>query len=160
MPGTKFLIDGDADMKDDVVDEIMENLFHTLRLIHRKLLKSDLEDANKDISHPHFAIMGILGEAGKLPVSVIGNRLLIPKPQMTHLLDKLISLGIAERLPDINDRRVINISLTAKGKKVLREARKLMGNNIRKKLSCLNDEEMEELSASLRKLRYIGSKLG
>ena len=133
-------------MKSDVVDEITENLFHTLRLIHRKLLKADVDDTNKEISHQHFAIMGTIVETVKLPVSTIGNRLLIPKPQMTLLIDKLISLGFVGRLPDTKDRRIINISLTDKGKKALRELRRSMRNNIRKKLACLKDEELKELS--------------
>jgi DNA-binding MarR family transcriptional regulator len=146
-------------MESEIVDDIMQNLFHTLRLIHRKLLKADLEDSYKDISHQHFAVMGMLAEVVKLPVSTIGNRLLIPKPQMTHLIDKLISLGIVERLPDTEDRRIINISLTDQGREVLMEARKSLKSNIIKKLSCLKDEEVEELSSALRKLRHIGSKL-
>ncbi len=143
----------------NVIDSIMENLFHVLRLIHRKLLKIDLGGANKGISHPHFAIMGILDELGALPVSEIGKKLIIPKPQMTHLVDKLISLGIVERLPDERDRRIINVALTERGKTALKEAKKLIKDNIRTKLSRLNDKELEELSASLRKIREIGSKL-
>lgn len=146
-------------MESDVVDEITENLFHTLRLIHRKLLKADIGDTNREISLQHFAIMGTIVETGKLPISTIGNRLLIPKPQMTLLIDKLIGLGLVERLPDTKDRRIINVSLTDKGEKALRELRRSMRNNIQKKLACLKDEELKELSVSLRMLRYIGSKL-
>jgi len=146
-------------MESQIVDDIMQDLFHAFRLIHRKLLKIDIEDDNKELSHVHFAVMGMLAEAGKLPVSTIGNRLLIPKPQMTHLIDRLIDSRIVERSPDAADRRVINISLSGRGRKVLMEARKSLRNNIIKKLSCLKDEEVKELSSSLSKLRYIGSKL-
>ena len=103
--------------------------------------------------------MAILDDSGMLPVSEIGKRLLIPNPQMTHLVDKLISLGMAERLPDERDRRIINLALSDKGKITLGECRKLIGNNIRKKLSCLKDDELKELEISLSKLREIGTKL-
>jgi len=147
-------------MESNAIDVIIEDLFHVVRLIHKKLLRGGLEGAQKDISRPHFAIMTRLDELEASPVSEIGKRLLIPKPQMTHLVDKLIRLGLVERLPDTQDRRIINIALSDKGKITLQKCRKSVRNNMRKKLSCLKDEELEELSVSLRKIRDIGSKLG
>jgi DNA-binding MarR family transcriptional regulator len=79
---------------------------------------------------------------------------------MTLFIDKLIKLGLVERLPDVSDRRIINISLTEKGKLVLDDARVLIADNIRQKLSGLSDEEVKELALSLRRLRDIGSKIG
>jgi len=146
-------------METNIVDSIVENLFRIMPLIRRKLLKVDLAALDKDISHLHFVIMTILDEAGMLPVSVIGKRLGISKPQMTHLVDKLISLRLVKRLPDARDRRIINVRLTDNGKITLEECRKLISDNIRGKLSCLKDEELAELSASLEKIRDIGAKL-
>ncbi len=146
-------------MESNILDSIIENLVHILPLIHKKLLKANLEAVNKDIVRPHFAIMGTLNELGTLPVSIIGEKLLIPKPQMTHFLDKLTSLGIVERLPDARDRRIINVVLTNKGKTVLGGCKELIRDNIRKKLAYLKDDELEELSVSLRKLRGILLKL-
>ncbi len=83
----------------------------------------------------------------------------ISKSQMTHLIDKLISLGIVARVPDTKDRRIINISLTDKGRKVLEEYRRLIRENIERKLSYLKHEELEELSLLLRKLRDLESKI-
>ncbi len=146
-------------MESNILDSIIENLVHIPPLIHKKLLKANLEAVNKDIARPHFAIMGTLNELGTLPVSTIGEKLLIPKPQMTHFLDKLTSLGVVERLPDARDRRIINVVLTSKGKTVLGECKELIRDNIRKKLAYLKDDELEELSVSLRKLRGILLKL-
>jgi len=143
-----------------MLDSIVEDLIRVHAMIHRHLLRISPEYIRSGISRPHFAIMGILDESGMLPVSAIGKILLIPKPQMTLFIDKLIRLGLVERLPDTSDRRIINVSLTDRGKLVLDEARALIGDNIREKLSCLNTEEFEELAASLRKLREIGSKIG
>jgi DNA-binding MarR family transcriptional regulator len=78
---------------------------------------------------------------------------------MTQLIDKLIQLGIVERLPDALDRRVINIRITSKGRAKLIRNREIMRESIRKKLSCLKDIELEELSNSMRKVRDISSRL-
>lgn len=113
----------------------------------------------EDISPPHFEIMTTLEEAGTLHVTEIGEKLQIPKPQMTHLIDKLVALAMVERQPDARDRRIINITLTSRGKILLKKHRRMIEGAIKKSLTYLTDEELEELSTSLRKLRQILSKL-
>lgn len=146
-------------MKNDNINVIVENLFRTLPFIHRKLMKIDLTSVNKGLSHPHIIIMSMLDRSGSLPVSVIGTRMGISKPQMTHLVDKLISLRYVKRLPDANDRRIINVTLTDRGKTTLETCKELIRDNIRQKLSSLEDDDLAELSASLKSLKAIWSKL-
>jgi len=74
---------------------------------------------NMDISPVHIGIMKQLDEAGTLHVAEIGERLQIARPQMTHLIDKLVDLEIVERHTDKTDRRMINIVLTDKGRTTL-----------------------------------------
>jgi len=78
---------------------------------------------------------------------------------MTHLIDKLVSLEIVARQTDAADRRIINITLTDKGRTMMEEQDRLIKGSIKEKLSCLTDEELRELSVSLRNLRDILSKL-
>ena len=98
-------------MGNDILDSVTEDLFTIPpligRSIRRKLLKTALVNMHEDISPPHFEIMKTLEEAGTLHVTEIGERLQIPRPQMTHLIDKLVSLGIVERQTDTADRRTV-----------------------------------------------------
>jgi DNA-binding MarR family transcriptional regulator len=145
-------------MENKTIDSIIENLFYIVPLVHKKLLGMDLGGVTGSLSRLHLAIMGVLSEGG-LPVSEIAGKLVIPKSQMTHLLDYLVSLSIVERQPDVKDRRVINISLTEHGKIVLKESKELIRQNIRSKLSRLTPAELKELSIALAKLKDIGSSL-
>ena len=143
-----------------IVDSIIEDLFQLIPLIKKKYLKIEHENAiSRGISHHSMAIMGMLEHEGMLPVSEIGKRLLISKPQMTHLIDNLIHHGIVERIPDALDRRIINIKLTSRGKIRLAQEKDIIRRSIRKKLSCLEDKELEELSISMRRVRDISSRL-
>ena len=101
----------------------------------------------------------MLEEAGTPHVAEIGERLQIARPQMTHLIDRLVELGIVERQTGTEDRRMINIMLTDKGKAIIKENDRDIRNATRAALSCLTDEELESLSVSLRNLREIFSKL-
>lgn len=150
-------------MRSKILDSVIEDLFSIppliFRGIRRKLLKTALVSIDMDISPLHFEIMKLLHEAGILHVAEIGERLRIARPQMTHLIDKLVDVGIVERQADTIDRRMINIVLTDKGKTTLKEHDSNIRKAMRDTLSCFTDEELDDLSDSLRKLRDILSKL-
>ncbi|MFC2068080.1 MarR family winged helix-turn-helix transcriptional regulator [Chloroflexota bacterium] len=146
-------------MEKQIIDSIWKNLFYTRLLIQRKILNIKLEGIQKEISRPHYSIITTLDESGILTISEIGKKTLITKPQMTHLVDRLIKLGLVERLPDTNDRRRIKIVLTNKGKAALEERRQIIKTNLNKMLSCLNDEELKEFSKALQTVRAIATKL-
>ena len=150
-------------MDKEILDGVAEDLFSTLPLIHRsilkKLIKTVITSFEEDIAPPHFEIMKTLHDKGTLHVAEIGERLQIPKPQMTHLIDRLVGMEIVERQTDAADRRIINITLTAEGEKMMEEHNRLIKGSVKEKLSCLTDEELQELSVSLRKLRDILLKL-
>jgi len=150
-------------MKSEMLDGITEDMFIIPpligRSIRRKLLRTALSHIREDISPPHFEIMRTLDETGTLHITEIGERLQIPKPQMTHLIDKLVNLEMVERQADDRDRRIVNIALTSKSKALIKRHKRMMEKAIKETLSSLSDKELEELSTSLRKLRDILSKL-
>ncbi len=147
-------------MENKTLDNIVENLLYVLPIIHKKILKINPPEIIKDVhlSRLHVGIMEILYHE-MLPISEIAKRFLIPKPQMTLLIYQLVNAGVVERQPNKDDRRMTDIALTEKGKTVLQQCEKNLRNNIGEMLSDLNQEEQEELSLSLQKLREIGSKL-
>ena len=147
-------------VENNTLDNIVENLFYVLPIIHKKILKINPSDIIKDVhmSRLHVGIMwGLQQEI--LPISEIAKRFLISKPQMTLLVNQLVLAGMVKRQPNINDRRIIDIKLTDKGKTVLRQCEENLRNNIKEIFSNLNEMDQEELSLSLKKLRVIGSKL-
>jgi DNA-binding MarR family transcriptional regulator len=129
------------------------------RLIRRKLVMTTLADTDADIKLLHFEIMRVLKEDGIRHPAAIGEKLLIAKAQMTHLIDKLVEKDFVKREMGADDRRTINITLTDKGSKVLEEQDKLVIDAVRDNMSALTEKELEALSNSLRTLRDILFKL-
>jgi DNA-binding MarR family transcriptional regulator len=150
-------------MRSDILEGVAVDLLSIppliFRGIQRKLIKTTLADIDVNITPHHFEIMILLKEEGTLHVAEIGERLQIAKAQMTQLIDRLVNFNMVERKMDIADRRTINITLTEQGRRFLEERRNNIMSAIRETLSRLTDEELEDLSDSLRKLRDILSKL-
>jgi DNA-binding MarR family transcriptional regulator len=78
---------------------------------------------------------------------------------MTRLIDSLIAEGLIERQYNIEDRRVINITITAAGRRYFREGRERLKVRMREILSALPDDDVRELSAALSRVRQILQKL-
>ncbi len=129
------------------------------RMIRRKVVNTTFVDTNVDIKMLHFEIMHVLKDEGTLHPAKIGEKLLVAKAQMTHLIDKLVELGFVKREMGSDDRRTFNITLTDKGRQVLEEQDNLVINAMQENMSSLTDKELEDLSKSLRKLRDILFKL-
>ncbi len=129
------------------------------RMVRRRLVSTTLADTDLDIKLLHFEIMWVLKDEGTLHPAKIGEKLLVAKAQMTHLIDKLVELDFVKRETGSDDRRTINITLTDKGRKALEEQDNLVINAMQENMSSLTDAELEDLSDSLRKLRDILFKL-
>jgi MarR family transcriptional regulator, organic hydroperoxide resistance regulator len=123
------------------------------RTVRKKLITTTLSETSLDIKYPHAEILRLLEEKGTLQVAQIGEKLLIAKAQMTHLLDRLVEYGLVEREMNAADRRTINISLTEKGKNFIRERGECFVNTLKENMDTLSKEELEALSTSLRYVR-------
>ena len=146
-------------MQEDRLEGIVENLMFVLPLIHKKLFRTASPAGDGNISRVHFAIMATLNEAGPQPISEVGRQLLIPKPQMTALVDRLVRMGMMERLADRDDRRVTRITLTEKGHETIMKKRQFLKDNVREKLSRLDEDGLEDLSIALSDVRNVLTKM-
>ncbi|UCC15928.1 MAG: MarR family transcriptional regulator [Dehalococcoidales bacterium] len=150
-------------MDNKILERVAEDLLSIppviFRIVRNKFVRAALTDIGADITPHHFEIIRLLMEGGTMHVAEIGQRLEISRAQMTHLIEKLVELGIVERQPDNRDRRIINISLTQQGISLLEEHKHTVEGAVREILSFLSDEEVEALSESLRTLWSILGKL-
>ncbi|MCJ7605807.1 MAG: MarR family transcriptional regulator [Dehalococcoidales bacterium] len=144
---------------DDVIHDLLSLTPLIRRSIQRKVMKSAFTKIEEDLTLPHLEIMKTLEREGTLHIAEIGDKLQIPKPQMTHLIDRLEALEIAYRQAEVHDRRITNIVLSDKGRRIVEELDLILYEGIAEKLSGLSDEELHEISDSLQKLGDILGKL-
>lgn len=125
------------------------------RIIRRKLLMATLAESEAELRFLHFDIMRLLKDEGTMHPSKIGDKLIIAKAQMTHLIDKLVELGYVKREMGSSDRRTFNITVTDAGRKVLDEQDNLVVNAVSEVMTELSEQELESLASSVRSLRDI-----
>ena len=139
-------------MKSDV-DIITENLMSIYPLLYKTVSKPMRTQTS--VTPGGLFILGSLKRNGMLSMSDIGKKLLIPKPHVTVLVDKLIEEGYVSRQSDPNDRRVVNILLTEKGLKDFEEIKQVITESLKNKLFTLSKMEVELLMASSQTVKDI-----
>ena len=99
------------------------------------------------------ALIFLITRGGTLTPSQLAHIMLRPNYSITKLIDGLEDDGLVKRRPDGNDRRSIKVKVTSEG---LDYVASNLSNlfEAEQELNCwLDDEEMENLAATLRKLR-------
>jgi DNA-binding MarR family transcriptional regulator len=73
----------------------------------------------------------------------------ITQPSMTSLVTQLEQLGVAERLRDPADARVVLVAITGAGQQLLRERRRVGAEALTELIDKLDEQAAAELNAAL-----------
>nr|WP_153427482.1 MarR family transcriptional regulator [Streptomyces alkaliphilus] len=91
-------------------------------------------------------------KAGELPMSKIGERLMVHPTSVTNTVDRLVRAGLVTKRPNPHDGRGTLASITDRGREVCEAAtRDLMAMDFG--LGAYDEEECREIFALLRPLR-------
>jgi DNA-binding MarR family transcriptional regulator len=146
------------DDKASKMDAIVDNVHFVIPLFFRTILRRG-EGLTHNPMTNDFRVLSILGRHGTLPTSRIGDWLHVSKPNMTAIIDRLIEEGLVERQRGDEDRRVVNVALTEKGKEYLHSCHMEAREAVKRILSSLSPEELDTLYSSLQSVRLILSKI-
>jgi MarR family transcriptional regulator, 2-MHQ and catechol-resistance regulon repressor len=149
-------------MKDDsaqAISDISDNVLIFIPQLYKKLMRGEHRGEGKRASYHEPPILCMLIERGPLPISEIGRRLYISKPNMTPIIDKLIRDGRVMRMPDQDDRRVTNIGITENGRIYMRDHGREVKETIKANLSTLGKKDLDMLCESLDNVRITVSKI-
>jgi MarR family 2-MHQ and catechol resistance regulon transcriptional repressor len=99
-----------------------------------------------------FAVLEALLHKGPLPVNVIGKKVLLTSGSMTAAVDRLERRGLVERRDDPDDRRARIVHLTRAGRESIQKLFAAHEQDMERPISRLTSDEIESLTAILRKL--------
>ncbi len=90
--------------------------------------------------------------SGKLPMSKVGERLMVHPTSATNIIQRLENQGLVERSPNPRDGRGTLAAITPRGREVMEAATAdLVSGGFG--LSMLSSDEQEQLFSLLRKIR-------
>jgi DNA-binding MarR family transcriptional regulator len=106
------------------------------------------------ITFARYEVLVLLSfsRSGSLPLSKVGERLMVHPTSVTNLIDRLEAQGLVDRTTDAADRRRTLASLTPDGKRVLKRATRAL-TDIEFAVGSLDPDEQEQAYDLLRSLR-------
>lgn len=130
-----------------------------LRATHsvEEVLRKDISQYN--MNPTEFGVLELLFHKGKQPIQNICNKLLMANSSMTYVIDKLEKKNLVDRENHSIDKRVTYIRLTDEGKNFIQEIYPKHEEVFNKIFAVLDDDELEVMSKSLKKIGYHASDL-
>ncbi len=117
-------------------NQLCFKIYATSRQI-TKAYKPLLDSLN--LTYPQYLVMLVLWEVEEINVKKLGEKLFLDSGTLTPLLKKMEIKGYLERKRDVNDERIMNISLTTFGRELRVEARKVPETLINMKLVSVEE---------------------
>ena len=128
----------------------IERLLRHVAFIIKKRGRDILSDF--EITTPQFLALVVLKDKPGITMGELRERLFLACSTATDLIDRMEKNGYLERNRDPEDRRVIRLSITGKGKDIISQVINARRRYVESILAQLTQEEIDQLERSLEKL--------
>jgi DNA-binding MarR family transcriptional regulator len=126
------------------------NLVHSAAV--RLLRAARAADSGLDLDGPRASLLSVLVFAGPLPVSKLAELEQVSTPAITKTVSALESAGLAQRSRSDSDRRVVLVSATPRGRRLLEQGRAARVRAIAALLADATPEQLRMLRDASRLL--------
>ena len=119
-----------------------------------RLLAAELRQADTPLLPPQLAAMTLLAE-NSYNLSELAEQHGVSLPTMSSTVSRLVDAGWVERHRSKTDRRVVMLTLTPSGHKLIEEIGQTMVNKVATHLSAIPDADIEALQSGLAILQTV-----
>ncbi len=130
-------------------DEVSLLIQVPYRLIH-VIMHGKNPDPDGNLNKTHARTLAMLRHHGPLSMHGLSDLVGMPKGSFTQVVDKLVRMGLAERTRKPEDRRVVLVSITDRGRNKINEFDAFFGECVRETFTVLKEEEIDALLKALR----------
>ncbi|MGC6423549.1 MAG: MarR family winged helix-turn-helix transcriptional regulator [Lentimonas sp.] len=99
-----------------------------------------------------FALLEVLLHKGALPVSTIGEKILLTSGSITTAVQRLEKKGLVRREKSLEDARIVLVHLTDPGRELIEHAFDAHAANLDRLFETFEDAEREQFAALMRKV--------
>lgn len=128
------------------LNEILVKLFRNINTIEEQAVKSG---EYKDMTTNDMHVIEAIGMDGAKNMSTVAKSLSVTTGTLTISVNSLVKKGFVDRVRSETDRRVVLVSLTAKGKKAFKQHQKFHEDMINAVVAQLDEDEKIILQKAL-----------
>lgn len=135
------------------IDALADRLHGAAIRLLRRLRKSD---EAMGLSAPQASALSVLTFAGPQTLNRLAEAEQVRAPTMSRLVAELERDGLATKTADTNDRRVVHVAATARGKRLLEDGRACRLATLKADLASLGKDERQVLTHAVAILETLG----
>lgn len=135
--------------------EKVNNIFTLIHMI-KQVTNENIVRFTNEFSYPigisTIVTLAEIHASGPVKQIDLSDKLGYSRSTITNMADKLVKLGLVERVYDEKDRRTIHLQITEQGKEALEEAKAIGDKIYSEQYSVLTEEELEQYIRIQKKL--------
>jgi DNA-binding MarR family transcriptional regulator len=137
--------------REQLIDEYMQ----VMATVQRQVLPIKASSAaSQGLSRPQAEALHLLSCRPSATIKLMAELLGISSSAATQLTEGLVQMDLVNRVASTEDRRVVEVSLTASGKKKVVGLRDAAKDHIVELLQGLDDKDIVDLLVLLKKLAH------
>ncbi|ASA97738.1 MULTISPECIES: MarR family winged helix-turn-helix transcriptional regulator [Anoxybacillus] len=136
------------------IQQFIERYLSVSFLVNKRgaaLMKCELDD----ITHDQYYVLRYIYKRGVCTSTELADVFAVNKSAITAMTNRLVEKGMIARGKDEDDRRVISLTLTEKGKMWLVETERKVYELVETMMTKLSHEEIEQFIQTYEKLAMI-----
>lgn len=131
---------------------IIDNLRRVFQVVNEQSKKVERETG---LTGPQLWAIKVIAENAPIKVSELARRMYLHPATVVGILDRLEGHGLVTRTRSVEDRRVVEIDLTGKGKNLVAHSPEVAQGLLVKGLETLHEEKLYMISDGLEELVSI-----
>lgn len=134
----------------EVINELLVEIYNDILQIEEQTLR---KDEHSDLTITEIHTIEAIGVDKEKTMSEIAQQLNVTLGTLTTGINKLIRKGYVERNRTEEDRRIVLVKLTEKGKTAYKHHEEFHNEMVQDSVNDLTEEEKEVLAESLEKIK-------
>jgi DNA-binding MarR family transcriptional regulator len=130
------------------VDDVREIVLDATRVLMAIAARSVATVAD-DVTLPQYRVLVILEAQGVQTMTQLARQLAVTPSTATRSCDRLVDAKLIRRLPRLDDRRVVCVELSAKGRRVVDRVTQRRRAQIEQVLAAMAADAQQRLARSL-----------
>ncbi|MGO0062438.1 MarR family winged helix-turn-helix transcriptional regulator [Brevibacillus fluminis] len=122
------------------------------RVFNRRFLREMNQIFGDRLSYSEFLYLKFLDQKGSQMVSALSEEFSVSVSHITAVMNTLVSEGYVNRVRSEQDRRVVELTITEEGKRLITELDSVKDVHLRNSFEPLSTEEIAQLLALYQKL--------
>lgn len=141
------------------IEEYMTEIRNIFVRIFNRMMRGNKKISELPFSLSQMKALSAFHEDRQYTMSELSKNALVKMPSMTEMVDRLEAEGILKRVRDTSDRRVVNVSLTDKGKKIHARMVGRRREEMSELFGQLGSRDLSDLVGALRQVSTILKKI-